>query len=412
MAVLTALLVGPAASRLPGAPREGGEPASPPPPQVERAETEAQARRTAERIRRLQQEADELAVRERTLLVELRRLEVERQLKSEELARIDRDLRAMARELDATAARARALEDRVSEQRPAVQARLVALYKLRQPGYARMLLAVRDARAFGRTYRLVAALAARDRQILEDHRRTLAALLEAKTALEARRDEALTLQDEARRTRAALDRAIAAQTDLVRAIDAQRDLNAQLLGELQAAYNQLLATLAGLAPSPGRGAEAPSPGGEPRPSSAPPPSGPGLVPAQRGQLEWPVPGRVLTPFGRARQTRSGAVIVRNGIEIAAPEGTAVRAVAAGQVAFAGAFTGFGNLVILDHGRQSYSLYGYLEDLDVARGERLAPGARLGTVGRTVTGSPALYFELRIDGQAVDPLQWLRKTASR
>lgn len=392
------------------------EAAQPPPAQTERADTEALARRTAERIRRLQQEADALAARERTLLVELRRLEVDRQLRNEELARLDGELTDLARQLEATAARLRALDAAIGRQRPEIAARLVALYKLGRPGYGRVLLGARDVRSFGRTYRLVAALAALDRQKLEQYRRSLADLRAAEQALAARRAQALRLQEEARRTRAALDRAIAAQNDLIRAIDEQRDLNAQLLGELQGAYSQLQATLAGLS-SPPSSAAAPAgrlSTGSPEASSsagAPAPPGSGLLATHRGQVDWPVAGRLLTPFGR-HQTRSGTTLIRNGIEISAPEGALVRAVAPGQVAFADTFTGFGNLVILDHGRQTYSLYGYLEALEVARGDRVEAGAPLGTVGRTFTGAPALYFELRIDGKPVDPLQWLRKSASR
>ena len=75
---------------------------------------------------------------------------------------------------------------------------------------------------------------------------------------------------------------------------------------------------------------------------------------------------------------------------------------------ADAFAGFGNLVILDHGLQTFSLYGDLLDISVKKGDRIEHGQALGTVGSSVTGPAGLYFELRVDGQTVDPLQWLRK----
>ena len=68
----------------------------------------------------------------------------------------------------------------------------------------------------------------------------------------------------------------------------------------------------------------------------------------------------------------------------------------------------GNLVILDHGDRSYSLYGHLETAEVTTGQRVGVQAPLGRSGRNPSGIPALYFELRIDGAAVDPLQWLKK----
>ena len=102
----------------------------------------------------------------------------------------------------------------------------------------------------------------------------------------------------------------------------------------------------------------------------------------------------------------------NGIEIAAADGSDAAAIHDGVVAFAGTFAGFGNLVILDHGSQNFSLYGDLLDFVVKKGEHVDRRGRLGTVGPTSSGSTGLYFELRVDGQPVDPLQWLKKSPVR
>jgi len=69
--------------------------------------------------------------------------------------------------------------------------------------------------------------------------------------------------------------------------------------------------------------------------------------------------------------------------------------------------GTGTLVILEHGGDNYSLYGYLESAGVEQGDLVDNGAELGRVGLAPAGPPALYFEMRIDGRSVDPLQWLR-----
>jgi septal ring factor EnvC (AmiA/AmiB activator) len=78
------------------------------------------------------------------------------------------------------------------------------------------------------------------------------------------------------------------------------------------------------------------------------------------------------------------------------------------VAFAEAFSGFGRLVIVDHGQGAFSLYGHLANVEVGRGARVEAGRVLGTTGRAPSGTPALYFELRIDGRAVDPVEWLKR----
>jgi septal ring factor EnvC (AmiA/AmiB activator) len=118
---------------------------------------------------------------------------------------------------------------------------------------------------------------------------------------------------------------------------------------------------------------------------------------------------VLSRFGRTRDARFGTAILRNGIEIAAIDGQAVRAVHGGTVAFAAPFTGFGTLVIVDHGESAFTLYGHLAEASVAPAARVARGAILGRAGRSPAGIQAVYFELRIDGRPVDPVQWLRST---
>jgi septal ring factor EnvC (AmiA/AmiB activator) len=101
-------------------------------------------------------------------------------------------------------------------------------------------------------------------------------------------------------------------------------------------------------------------------------------------------------------------VTRNGIEIGAREKTPVRAVHEGTAAFAAPFTGFGTLVIVDHGGNAFSLYGHLSQALVTKGATVKRGGIVGSVGHTPTGVAALYFELRIDGRPVDPVQWLRR----
>jgi murein DD-endopeptidase MepM/ murein hydrolase activator NlpD len=88
----------------------------------------------------------------------------------------------------------------------------------------------------------------------------------------------------------------------------------------------------------------------------------------RGSLDWPAAGALTARFGTQRDPRFGTTIVRAGIEIAATEHAPALAVQDGVVAWAEPFVGFGNLVIVDHGRQAYSLYGYLGAVSVTRAQ--------------------------------------------
>lgn len=349
-----------------------------------RARTEAQARRVNERIRALQSEADRLAAEARTLLGELRALEIDQQLQMERLrdaqAAADRGRQAVA----AASARLDALERQRLSQLPQLQAQLVEIYKRGRTGYARILFGATSAREFGRALRAVAALVRINESRVAAHRRTLEDVRRERVQLETELRALEANEAEARQAQAAADRALATRTTLLAQIDRRRDLTAQLTGELQLAYDRLQQQPAALA------------GGAAAEAVAVP-----LAPF-RGALEWPVTGRILAPFGRA-----GDIAARNGIEIAAGAGTPVLAVHPGSVSYAEPFMGLGNVVILDHGSNAYSVYGYLESIAVARGVAVDAGVELGRVGPAPAGPPALYFELRVDGRSVDPIQWLK-----
>lgn len=354
----------------------------------DRALTEALAARAAERLQALHQEADRLAAEERTLLRDLRRLELERQIKTAELSQIDADAQAAAKELAAIDEEVRRLERQDQAERPELRARVVELYKLGQGRYLRLMLSIADARRLGQASRMVAALARRDRDRLAAHQRRLEALATSRTAVDERAARLNALRMEAAAARTAADRAVQGRNALITDIDRRRDLNAQLAGELMGAQQNLQARLRELAD----GAAAAEPAALP------------LAPF-RGDLDWPVSGSVRQRFGAAAGSRRG---MANGIEIAVPEGRPVRAIHAGTVAFAGTFAGYGNLVIVDHGARTFSLYGNLRELAVTRGQHLGPSETVGSVGLAVAGAAGLYFELRVDGRPVDPLQWLKK----
>ncbi len=145
-------------------------------------------------------------------------------------------------------------------------------------------------------------------------------------------------------------------------------------------------------------------------AALPPPRrerGPGGFAAAHGHLPMPSPGTISVGFGRVVDARFGTVTVQNGLDIQAPAGAPVRAVAPGRVAHAGWFKGYGNLVIVDHGDGFHTLVAHLASMRTATGEEVDAGAVLGTVGDSGSlKGPYLYFELRERGRPVDPRPWL------
>jgi septal ring factor EnvC (AmiA/AmiB activator) len=362
--------------------------------QDDRARTEALARSTSDRLKALNQEADRLASEARTLLGDLRKLELERQIKVEELRQARSDEERVAAELGTLNQELGRLESEEQAERPALRARLVELYKLGNGGYVRLLLSTSEARSLGQASRMVATIARRDRDRMAAHQRRVSELKQTGVALEERRAQLAASRAAAERAQAGAAAALQKHEALISDIDRRRDLNAQLAGELLTTQQRLQATLRDL------------PAG-----SASTPSAPPMVPfaTRRGELDWPAAGPLRHGFGHSVAAAGSSP---NGIEITTQVGTPVRVVHDGTVAFADTFAGYGKLVIVqhgaEHGEQAFSLYGHLLDISVARGARVSRADPVGTAGFALLGVPGLYFELRVDGQPVDPLQWLKK----
>jgi septal ring factor EnvC (AmiA/AmiB activator) len=341
------------------------------------------ARRAADRVRSLRAEADALLRQEQSVLGRLRRLEAERAARVEQVRAVESEAAAVTRDLHGTEAHLASLEKSRAEQGPILRQRLVELYKLGAPGYARLLAGVDDLRDVGRAYRAVTALAAIDRERARAHASTLASLRRARDELAAREGDLARLRRDELRARADAEAAVKAHAALVDSIDAQRDLNARLTSELVAAQQKLEQQL-----TSGGATDVTLP-----------------IAPFKGLLDWPAAGHVARRFGAAAGGPGG--VARPGIDLATAPGAIVNAVHEGQVAYAAPFSGFGNLVIVDHGARTFSVYGYLGRIDVTKGAHITRGEPLGTAGTTPSGADAVSFEMRIDGRAVDPLQWLK-----
>ncbi len=125
-------------------------------------------------------------------------------------------------------------------------------------------------------------------------------------------------------------------------------------------------------------------------------------------MPWPGDGPITLSFGRQRHPVYDTYTLSKGIEIGAEPESPVLAVFAGRVAFADWFRGYGQVVILDHGNDFFTLYGHIAAVHVRVGQRVQAGEQVGTVGDTgsLTG-PSLYFEIREGTDALNPLNWLQ-----
>jgi septal ring factor EnvC (AmiA/AmiB activator) len=130
--------------------------------------------------------------------------------------------------------------------------------------------------------------------------------------------------------------------------------------------------------------------------------------AQRGRLSLPASGQIVSSFGKHKHPEFNSFTFNNGITIAAPINSEIRAAFDGEVIFADSFKGYGNMLIIDHGGGYFTLYAHAARLDRKVGASVRKNEVVARVGDTDSANGAqLYFEIRYQGKPVDPSPWFR-----
>ena len=406
-ALALAGLAGPvrAQEKAPEKPADKPAPLSPAPNTQDAAQRIREQRDELERIRR---ERSELESRMRQLQgtahdISEERNNLDRQADATEAAvrSLDRQLLAIVEGLDETTGDLVLAQDELSLKRAVLRKRLGDVYK-RGPLFT--VQALLTAQSFGELvsrYKYLHLLALRDKAIV-----TRVEALEARIG--SHRGQLVKLQGDMASSRAEkaeeekrLRQLEQERSASLKSVERQAKQAATRLAQLSKDEARLGSLIASLEAARKK-AEAARPAGAPAATSTST-----LRTTDVGRLNWPTEGTIIYRFGRVINPNNTA-IRWNGIGIATPQGSAVRSVAAGEVMVAEAIGTYGQTVIIQHGGGDYSVYGSLGTIEVTKGQQVAKGQAIGTVGATDPELPAhLHFEIRPKGRAMDPLVWLR-----
>ena len=330
-----------------------------------------------------------LADQERSVFDELQRAEEGVARAQQELAGVERERLTAERALAAALAAEGEAEVRLHGRLDALRPRLAARARLGRAGELAVLLSAPSLSDLVKRRYLLDLILRRDavlvsgaRQARDERERARAASQAEAARLSALAGSLKELREQARARREEREALLAA-------LRTARGFHERAAAE---AATQARALAAFVATLPSRG-EARSAGG-------------GFA-ARRGTLRLPAAGTVTVGFGKVVNPRFNTVTVQHGLDVEAPAGAPVMAVAPGRVVHAGWFKGYGNLVIVDHGDGFHTLVAHLASMRTAMGEEVAAGDLLGTVGDSGSlKGPYLYFELREKGRPVDPRPWL------
>jgi septal ring factor EnvC (AmiA/AmiB activator) len=361
-------------------------------------------RQTEQQLRDEKRKAAEARARETSLLAELDQVEQQLADKHRQIAKLDTRIGRAQTDVTGLRSEIQGLQRQRAGQEQALGRRLRAMYKMHaQGGALPMLLSADDPVVRAVAVRHLSSLAALDARLIQEYRGTSDRLDDRRRREETRQRELADLKSDAQREQLEADRDAAKRRTLLVKVRDERAYHERMVGELTEASRRLEAFIGDLQAKQRRLARVPPP---PRGGTPPPGVGFGNL---RGRLPWPTEGRIITAFGAQVHPRFGTRTFRNGVDIEANEGREVGAVYGGHVIYTGWFKGYGNLIILDHDNEYYTLYAHMAEIGVKEGDDVRQGQRLGTVGDTGSlEGPRLYFEVRYQGKPQDPEQWLRQ----
>jgi murein DD-endopeptidase MepM/ murein hydrolase activator NlpD len=336
-------------------------------------------RRIADRKRALAKTKRE----EHAVLRELSRTEERLYVAEAQLHRTTVALSGTKRDVETASDALRAISRRLAIHEERMEERLQAYYKEGPLGYLDVVLGATDFRDFVVRSYLIAVIVADDiglyRQVTEERDRRDA----VRTTLEQREADLTAQQRQwvvSRRETATL---AAQRRRVLEQIRVQRETQEAAIRELEAESFRITQIIRRQQRGPFRGVRF------------------SLI---AGSFSWPASGPITSGFGWRIDPIFHRRALHTGIDIAAAWGTPVEAAQAGSVLYAGWMTGYGNVVVLDHGAGVSTVYAHLSSYSVRPGQAVARGEVIGRVGSTgwSTG-PHLHFEVRQDGQPVDPL---------
>jgi septal ring factor EnvC (AmiA/AmiB activator) len=343
---------------------------------------EAALARIRGEISRLEGQLARLKTKESGLEAELERTRLELDLQEQQLAEATAAFELAATRAAAAEVQVAELEAALAGIRDDLRRRLVGLYRLGRQGYLRLFLALTPERDLLPAIRQLRFLSRRDQMALDRYAATRDELDRERRRLESQRGEmeAWKAREAERHDQLVVLRR--RQERLLEEVARERRDLAARTDELQDKERKLARFIYSLV--------------DEKPLEGTP------IQEFRGVLDWPAVGQVVGRFGPRRDPRYRTEVPHNGIDVAIDgESREVHVVYPGEVLFASEFEGYGRMVVVHHPGRTFTLYSGLGEVFVEKGDVVSLGAVIGI------GADRLYFEIRRENEAEDPLLWLR-----
>lgn len=338
----------------------------------------------------INEKLEKLKKEENSILNDIYRLELEFEMVVIENNKLKIEVGDAESEIEKKTEEKSTLETRISRSKENLVKILRILYKLGSNSYLKLFIRVDNLDQLFRNYRLFTTLVDYKANEISELKKNIALLETVESELRHRYQKLKDLQGRKEQKVREMRKLKQEKIDLIKQVNSDREYYSKMLDELEAEASHLTEII----------------------------SDSGLkhrigiidLSKLKGKLKWPVDGKIVSSFGKKKSTKFNTYILNNGVQIKPAGGQeTIRSIYPGEIVYQEYFKGYGNLVIVQHARNFYTLYGHCEKFLKNVGDQVAEGEPISIVGDTgSTSGKVLYFELRTNLQPQDPQDWLRK----
>jgi len=350
-----------------------------------------------QQIKSVKEEIDSLQKKESGYLETLHKIEKLLQDTEKELQAIERDLELAQKEIKQGEDELIREKHILKERTIVLESRLREIYKRRLTGYLEILFNSESFSDFLTRFRYIKNILSLDAEVINGIRQQMKKIENNKMNLENREEILRLLKKEVEKEKENIEFSIKAKKSIINKINSQKEAYLKSLKELKQSSQEIKNIIERIYKQQKEDSKEVSQKEVPAITLKP----------KKGILALPVQGKLISEYGRQKNTDFNTYTFNSGIDISAPLGQVVHAAGAGEVIYTGNIKGYGQIIIIDHGGRITTLYAHLSRILIDIGDKVKKGQSIGQVGDSGgVSSTRLHFEVRVEGKPTDPMNWL------
>jgi len=350
-----------------------------------------------QQIKSIKDEINNLQKKESGYLETLHKIEKLLQDTGKELQAIERDLELAQKEIKQGEDELIFEKRMLKEKTKLFENRLREIYKRRLTGYLEILFNSESFSDFLTRFRYIKNILSLDAEMINDIRQQMKKIEDNKINLENREEILSLLKREVEKGKENIEFSIRAKKSIINKINSQKEVYLKSLKELEQSSLEIKNIIERIHKQQEEDSKRVTQKEVPAITLKP----------KKGILALPVQGKLISGYGRHKNTDFNTYTFNSGIDISAPLGQVVHAAGSGEVIYTGSIKGYGQIIIIDHGGRITTLYAHLSKILIDIGDKVKKGQIVGQVGDSGgVSSTRLHFEVRVEGKPTNPMNWL------